>query len=168
MMGNRMMGGGMSGMNKFGMNQRMMQMQGKNPFARVPGMYPLKPVPKGVDGGHIGNLHPNQLPKIYGSLGQAPKMPARKPGEALKIQLLGAGAGTGTGTGTGLGTGFGTGTGTTGNAFSMNKGFGTGTNKLSTNFLSSIRRRLGEEMEMDLNLEVNHEDWVNPEDMISD
>merc|ERR1712087_419904 len=87
------MGGGMAGMNKFGMNQRMMQMQAQNPFARMPGMYPLKPVPKGVDGGHIGSLHPAQLHGIYGSLGNAPKPPVRKPGEALKVQLIDGGAG---------------------------------------------------------------------------
>ena len=51
MAGGQRMGGGMSGMDKFGMQNRMMRMQAKNPFARVPGMYPLKPIPKGVDGG---------------------------------------------------------------------------------------------------------------------
>merc|ERR1719412_1341783 len=92
MMGGQMTGGGIRGMNKFGMNQRMMQNQMKNPFARIPGMYPIKPVPKGVDGGHIGNLHPNQLHGIYGSLGNVPKIP-RQPGKPLKIQLVSPNAG---------------------------------------------------------------------------
>merc|ERR1719433_270062 len=81
-------------MNKFGMNQRMIQNHLKNnPFGRVPGMYPIKPVPKGVDGGHIGSLKPNQLHGIYGSLGNPIKPGVRKPGDPLKIQLLSPNAG---------------------------------------------------------------------------
>lgn len=132
MMGGQMTGGGMRGMNKFGMNQRMMQQtMNRNPFGRsgVPGMStPLKPIPKGVDGGHIGNLHPNQLHGIYGSLGNPPATPARKAGEPLKIQLVSPNAGGAAGA-------------------TPSTGTHQGTNPSASNILSAIRRRLvdGEE-----------------------